>query len=73
LKRKSCRITASIQLQVPGRFAAGRIGKAVRLRYVPNAVMGILRVDLSGQPLVAPAGKVSVKVDPESEDRPEAQ
>jgi hypothetical protein len=37
---------------------AGRIGKAVQLRYVPNAVMGIIWV-AAKQPLAKSAGKVS--------------
>jgi len=47
----------------------------VEFRYVPNAVMGILRVDLSftdcRQPLAIVSGKAPVKIDPKSEDRPE--
>lgn len=46
---------------------AGRIGKAVRFRHVPNAVKVTVRTCATGF-----AGKASGRDDPESEDRPES-
>ncbi len=45
------------------------IGKSVKVRYVPNAVMVIVLFYTTDQVFLI--GKVMEQVDPESEDRPE--